>query len=204
MDAERATDLALAQLEQHGLLLMQDAAFPSLVSLIAGEPIVGSWWSHPRNRVIYDVLQALMDKSLVVKLIAGKRTFVHRRLWPAVCAVGESNAPWQRDKLRPDALELLARVRACDALRTDIAEPLSSGRKVGAVATDLEKRILIHATDEHTEAGNHARVLEAWPRFRARAKLSDKQLPSADDAREQLGSCTRAWSGKARVLFPWS
>ena len=39
---------ALERLEEHGLLLLQDKTLPSLVGLIAGEPVSGSWWGHPR------------------------------------------------------------------------------------------------------------------------------------------------------------
>ena len=37
----------LAALGEFGLLMVSDRAFPSVSGLIAGEPVKGSWWSHP-------------------------------------------------------------------------------------------------------------------------------------------------------------
>jgi hypothetical protein len=78
---------ALAFIRKHGVVL--EAArgpFPSLAQVIAGEPIRGSWWSHPKSQEIFAVTRAVRDSEdvLVCRLIKGKVTFVHRRLWPAV------------------------------------------------------------------------------------------------------------------------
>ncbi len=74
-------------LEEHGVLL--EAArgpVPSVAELVAGEPIRGSWWAHPAAHEIFHATRALRDAPdvLVCRLVAGKVTFVHRRLWPAV------------------------------------------------------------------------------------------------------------------------
>lgn len=63
---------------------------PSLVEFIAGEPIRGSWWSHPRAKEIFQLTRALRDSEaiLVCRLIAGKVTFIHQRLWPSLLRVG--------------------------------------------------------------------------------------------------------------------
>ena len=78
---------ALAFIRKHGVVL--EAArgpVPSLAEVIAGEPIRGSWWSHPKSQEIFAVTRAVRDSEdvLVCRLIKGKVTFVHRRLWPAV------------------------------------------------------------------------------------------------------------------------
>ena len=56
-----------------------------------GEPVRGSWWSHPRSREIFAVTRAVRDSDdvLVCRLIDGKITFVHRRLWPALVRVAD-------------------------------------------------------------------------------------------------------------------
>jgi hypothetical protein len=59
---------------------------PSVAEAIAGEPIVGSWWSHPKAQVIFDALSSIDDDDDIrcFKLVDKKITFVHRRLWPAL------------------------------------------------------------------------------------------------------------------------
>jgi hypothetical protein len=59
---------------------------PCVAEAVAGQPIVGSWWAHPKGHVIFAVLSALDDSDDVrcFKLVEGKVTFVHRRVWPAL------------------------------------------------------------------------------------------------------------------------
>ncbi|MBI3492989.1 MAG: hypothetical protein HY047_14600 [Acidobacteria bacterium] len=78
---------ALAFVRKHGIVL--EAArgpVPSLAEAIAGAPIRGGWWAHPKGRQIFAVTRAVRDSDdvLVCRLIKGKITFVHRRLWPAL------------------------------------------------------------------------------------------------------------------------
>lgn len=78
---------ALAFVRKHGVVLMSARGpVPNLVQAIAGEPIRGSWWSHPDSHHIYAVVEAMKDSDqvLVCRLVGGKVTFVHRRLWPAL------------------------------------------------------------------------------------------------------------------------
>lgn len=73
--------------EKHGVVLASaKGPVPSLAEQIAGEPIVGSWWSHAKGKEIFEVLSAI-DEDVDVrcfKLVDGKVTFVHRRVWPAL------------------------------------------------------------------------------------------------------------------------
>ena len=48
--------------------------------------IVGSWWGHPAAEQIWSLTRRLRgsDDILVCRLIGGKVTYVHRRLWPAL------------------------------------------------------------------------------------------------------------------------
>src|SRR5438093_5211676 len=78
---------ALVFIRKHGVVL--EAArgpVPSLAEAIAGGPVRGSWWSHPKSHEIFAVTRAIRDSDevLVCRLIKGKVTFVHRRLWPAL------------------------------------------------------------------------------------------------------------------------
>jgi hypothetical protein len=78
---------ALALVRKHGVLL--EAArgpVPSLVELIAGTTIRGSWWSHPKGREIFAATRAARDSDhvLVCRVVNGKITYVHRRAWSAL------------------------------------------------------------------------------------------------------------------------
>ncbi len=59
---------------------------PNLAEAIVGETIRGSWWSHPRSHEIAHLYGAVSDAEdvLVCRLVDGKVTFVHRRIWPAL------------------------------------------------------------------------------------------------------------------------
>jgi len=78
---------AIAFVKDHGVVLQAARGpVPSLAEAIAGGPIRGSWWGHPRGHEIFRVAEAVSDSRdvLVCKLIDGKVTYVHRRLWPAL------------------------------------------------------------------------------------------------------------------------
>ncbi len=73
--------------ERHGIVLQAArGAVPSLAEHIAGGPIRGSWWGHPRGKDIYQAAEAVIESGdvLVCRLIDDKVTYVHRRLWPAL------------------------------------------------------------------------------------------------------------------------
>ena len=78
---------ALAFVEKHGIVLQAARGpVPSLAEAVAGGPIRGSWWGHPKGREIYVAAEAVAESEdvLVCKLVEGKITYVHRRLWPAL------------------------------------------------------------------------------------------------------------------------
>ena len=78
---------AAAFVRKHGVVLESAAGpVPSLAVAIAGGPIRGSWWSHPRSHAIFELTQTVRDREdvLVCRLVNGKITFVHRRFWPAL------------------------------------------------------------------------------------------------------------------------
>lgn len=78
---------AMAFIETYGVVLVSaNGPVPRLTEAIAGEPIKGSWWGHPKGQQIFVILEAITNSKdvLVCRLIKGKITLVHRRLWPAV------------------------------------------------------------------------------------------------------------------------
>jgi hypothetical protein len=82
----------MAVLCEHGMLLASARGpIPNVAELVAGEPIRGSWWAHRRSHEIFAVLNELTDSPDVVRLrlIRGKITLVHRRLWPALVRLSD-------------------------------------------------------------------------------------------------------------------
>jgi len=81
------TRQALAYIRKHGVVLeTARGSAPSLAEVIAGAPVRGRWWSHPKSHEIFAVTRAIRDSKdvLVCRLVKGKITFVHRRMWPAL------------------------------------------------------------------------------------------------------------------------
>jgi hypothetical protein len=90
---------ALAFVKRHGIVLQAARGpVPSLAAAVAGEPIRGSWWSHPNAREIFHILDVVCDDAdvLVCTLVDGKVTLVHRRLWPALVRLSPSRVPKSR------------------------------------------------------------------------------------------------------------
>jgi hypothetical protein len=78
---------ALAFVEEHGVVLVSARGpVPNLAAAIAGETIKGSWWGHPKSHQIFAILEVVTksEEVLVCRLVQGKMTLVHRRLWPAL------------------------------------------------------------------------------------------------------------------------
>lgn len=171
-----------AALKKHGLLLLQDKKLPSVVGIITGEQVAGSWWSHPRSHEIFRRLEELEGDAIATKLIAGKVTFVHRNLWPALAAVGAAREPWQMHGLSPAARKLLARVDREARVRAS-----------GPPSKELQERLLVKAREEHTESGRHETALEPWPSSSLTAVEGRRQL---DAAALKIGANAR--------LMPWN
>jgi hypothetical protein len=83
---------AIAFVRKHGVVLEAAAGpVPSLAQAVAGGAIHGSWWTHPRRHEIFELTRAVRDSSdvLVCRLIEGKITYVHRRLWAPLVRVAQ-------------------------------------------------------------------------------------------------------------------
>ncbi|HVS83638.1 MAG TPA: hypothetical protein VHE60_18045 [Pyrinomonadaceae bacterium] len=83
---------AISFIQEHGVVLASaKGPVPRLTEAIVDEPIKGSWWAHSRSHQIFAVLEAIADSDdvLVCRLVNGKVTFIHRRLWPALVRVAK-------------------------------------------------------------------------------------------------------------------
>ncbi len=78
---------AVAFVERHGVVLQAARGpVPSLAEAVAGGSIRGSWWGHAKGKEIFRAAGAVCESPdvLVCRLVQGKITYVHRRLWPAL------------------------------------------------------------------------------------------------------------------------
>jgi len=94
---------ALAFVSIHGLVLESAAGpVPSLAEAIAGERFRGSWWAHARGLEIFALTRATRNHPdvLVCRLVEGKITYVHRRLWPALVRLSERFPPEHLTRIR--------------------------------------------------------------------------------------------------------
>ena len=164
----------IAELRKRGLLLMQDKKIASVVTIMAGEPVKGSWWSHPRAHEMFRALGKLGEDPdvLTTRLIAGKVTYVHRRLWPSFLAVATSGDAWQERNLgkKPDKRM-------------------------------LQERLLVFAAEVHTESGKHEVKMQSWDAW---AKKHDVKIPRLTPrAYEALEEAAIA-IGATKKMLPWN
>ena len=78
---------ALQFVEEQGIVLESARGpFPNLAATVVSEPIRGSYWSHSKTHEIFRCIRAVRASPdvLVCRLVDGKITYVHRRLWPAL------------------------------------------------------------------------------------------------------------------------
>ena len=82
----------MALLVERGMLLESARGpIPNVAELVAAEPIKGSWWGHEKSHAIFAVMNDLADSPDVVRLrlVNGKITLVHRRVWPALVRISD-------------------------------------------------------------------------------------------------------------------
>lgn len=100
-----ATHDALAFVRDHGVVLASaKGSVPNLADHVAGEIVRGSWWGHREGKRIFAALNVVQDahEVLTCRLIDGKKTFVHARLWPALVRCAARFPPerlaWTREE----------------------------------------------------------------------------------------------------------
>lgn len=148
---------------------------PDLVEAVAGEPVKGTWWSHPKGKAIFRVASDLEDRPdvIVAKVSGGKVTFVHSALWPALLRV-VLDPKWRAARVKalgPEAKRLLASIEKKG--RADAKGPLKK---------ELEKSVLVRAFSEHTESGHHATRLESWKHWANERTRSDANALDFEEA----------------------
>jgi hypothetical protein len=188
----------LARIEREfvrlGLLLQHDSELPSFTALVAGGPIKGSWWGHPLGHDLYRLLGEFGRGSglLSAKLVNGKITYVHPRLWQAFLKLARHDESVRMRALSPLAKSLRIRVVRARRLRIDelAASGVATQRQLTAAARELEENVLVHADSVHTATGAHAKVLQSWPDW---ARSNDVQFSRyrLSDAREELAQAIR-------------
>jgi len=194
------------QLERFGLLLVSDQNFPSVAYTIAQKQRKGSWWSYPEAHTIFAVNSMLEDHPdvLIMKLISGKVTFVHRELWGGVYSIAVARENWQMKPLSSAARALLKRIDADKSIETGVLgkkfEP-----KPNIAARELEFHLLIHTKQVHTPTGAHAKILETWDQwakaaaFRGRSK---DPVAARRSLENRLHSINAEYPNRF-VRFPW-
>lgn len=204
LDVQRAIARIRTEIAKRGLLLLHDKALPSVTTLVAGAPVSGSWWGHAAGPVIWEALQVIDDEVASAKLVAGKVTFIHARLWPALAAVGSERADWQWHRLGDAERALVDELDDAGQLRSDerLAQAPPASRKALKRAIDrAERRLLVYTEQIHAESGKHARVLTSWSHFvKARALTP----PAPSSARHELQTLVHGWPPpKGKRLLPW-
>lgn len=195
------------ELKKWGLVLESDPKLPSVCTVITGEPMKGSWWSHPMAQTIFQVNERLDDHPdvLMAKLLAGKVTFVHRQFWPALLAVAMSREPWQIRNLPDTAQKVLKFLKNAESVRSDELRIGTIGRKeLNESVRILERRLLIHSEQVHTESGAHAKVLESWESWAASARLKVGEMSVAEAKKsleQRVQELNKRFDGKATL--PW-
>lgn len=119
-----------------------------MVDAAAGEAVRGSWWSHSQSHAIFRALERLREDpdAFLCKLVDGKQTYVHRRLWPALLRLQAEASLWPA--VSPEARRLLQRIEREGAVQ-------ATGRR----RLELERSLRVVARSVHTPSGTHCVVL---------------------------------------------
>jgi hypothetical protein len=197
-------DQAFGQLKKIGFILQSDSSMPSVTVTVTGKELKGSWWASKDAQTIFEVGEMLADHPdvLVMKLIAGKVTFVHRSLWKRVYSIGVAREDWQIKTLTPAASRLM---KALDAEGTLQANKLgkSFGAKPSDTARELELKLLLHAEQIHTSSGAHSKMLETWQTWARRVGFQVRPTNPSTARRFIEQRLAQVGTHLPRKLFPW-
>ena len=197
----------LEMLRKFGVILETDKAFPSITGMMVGEPIHGSWWSHPMANDIYMLSQRLIHHhdAVFLKLLSGKTSYVHRRLWPELIAIGTAQENWQVDGLSASAKSMLNKAEERGCLRMDEIKDHRTAKEKGADARALELRLLVFGDDVHTDSGKHVKRIETWEHWAWRTGFKASVLPKIDDAKTEFERIVKRLNHQfsATATLPW-
>jgi hypothetical protein len=202
-----AVDDVADYLGRLGVLLETDRAFPSITGIMVREPIKGSWWAHPRANEIYLLSQQLITHpdTIFLKLLSGKTTYVHRRLWPELIAIGTAQESWQLEGLTAPAKAMLNKVEERGILRMDEIKGVRGAKEKSAYARSLETRLLVFGDDVHTASGAHAKRIETWEHWAWRSGFNIQVLPTPTSAKKEFARIVENLNAEfgADAMLPW-
>ncbi len=188
------------EVAKRGLLLQSGGELPSATTLVCGAPVSGSWWAHPKSSLIHWVLEELDDhpELTTAKLINGKVTLIHASLWPALVAIGGAREDWQTAGLSPLAKSLHRKAQA-GSFRLDEFRSRHDGKPTDAVRI-LEKRLLIHCHEFHTETGKHTKLVRRWTDWWSLVRgPASPELPTIEHAKVAFEAAVDGLAAR----FPW-
>ena len=139
---------ALEFIKKQGAVLESAAGSrPSFVETVAEESISGNWWSHPRSHEIFALTRKIResDEVLVCRLIDGKITYLHRRLWPTLVRAAEHfdarRLAGVKETHTPAGHHETEEIPFPDWVPADVADEASRLSEDAAIATLLEHGI---------------------------------------------------------------
>ena len=166
---------ALALLKRKGILTLaaRVEGVPCFVEEVTGERVRGSWWGHPKGKLIFSLAEGLEDsrRVLSLKLLDGKATFIAQALWPTLLAVVLDEG-WRSGR----AASLNAAARA---LWKVVERATRRGAEPAAVKA-LEESLLVHCASEHTAKGRHEKRLTSWAHWAGSRRLAPAKLSLAE------------------------
>ena len=198
---EKNFEQAIGLLEQIGLLLVRGTEIPDVCRIVTGQEFKGSWWSNPAAHQIFAVNERLADHPDVTlaKLVSGKVTFIHRKLWPQLFTLGTQRSDWQLSDLSTKAKQLL---KTLDTKATLVSTDL--GPKPGDVVRELELKLLVHTDQVHTDKGAHAKILETWEAWAKRVDFKPKRSEATTAQtffEKRVDEINQQYGGRGRL--PW-
>lgn len=181
----------LDRIDSTGLLLQQDKTRENVVRIVTGETLSTSWWNHPKAGFVFSILESVAKHPDITlsKLIQGKVTFIHRRLWPSIYTVGSSKEDWQLRTLTQDERRLLKRIES----KGMVENPGSTVKK-------LERLVLVHVAQVHSKNGKHITIATSWDNWADKHQIA--KVPGKE-AKRQLVESTIQIKGRKEDL-PWS
>jgi len=196
----------MLKFDELGLLMLSDRALPSVVGLVAGPGVRGSWWSHEKGHEIFRYLERLEAHadSLSTRLVSGKVTYLHRRLWPGFLSVATAREGWQTKGLSLPARQLLRSVARKGEIRMDKYLGGRDGPRFREAAREIEGRLLVYTDEIHTERGSHTKVLMTWsrcPKIRDQRFLRESPAASRAAIENLVDKLNSKYGGNGKL--PW-
>src|SRR5262249_47036644 len=137
--------------------------------------------------------------ALSAKLVNGKITYVHRRLWKAFLELALHGQRTRARGLSALAKSLQKIVIAETIVRVDelTASGFAAAKAVAAAARELEERILVHGDSIHTASGAHTKVLQSWHGWATANEVAGGSAYSIGRARREFSEALHRLRGES-------